>query len=172
MQRAGARAVCFVLTIQLGGRLHRLWIDRDDRVQRGTARIVHFDPIEIEPGQLRAGQLPGGESGMNAADGGFLEMNCRAGCAIALDADPLSIAHAAVSPMSSRIAIPRASLLRSRRSASHVRSDALRNRASGHRCLANAHDSRRDVALYQVRDALPRRGKYRVAHLPLVGALD
>ena len=77
MKRAHARAVGPVLPVHLGRRLHRLRIDIDDGVKRRTFQVVGLDAVEIEPGQLRAGELPACERRANVENRRLLKMKRR-----------------------------------------------------------------------------------------------
>ena len=62
------------LPVHLYCSLHRFRIDSDDGVQRRSPKIVGFNPIEIQPCQLRAGHLTGGQRIADAGDRCLLQM--------------------------------------------------------------------------------------------------
>src|SRR5262249_8497053 len=66
--------VCPVAPVHLGCNLCGFRIDRDDRTQCRALHVVGFNPVEIELGQLRAGQLAAGERSVDAGNRRLLEM--------------------------------------------------------------------------------------------------
>ena len=59
----------------VGRRLQGLRIHRDDGAKRRALQVVGLDPVEIQPGQLRAGKRARGERGVDAGDGRVLRWN-------------------------------------------------------------------------------------------------
>src|SRR5947209_609068 len=73
VQRPDPRRTCLIAAVHLARNLHGFGIYRDDRAQCGALHVVGCDPVEVKPGQLRAGQLAGGERSVDAGNRRLLE---------------------------------------------------------------------------------------------------
>jgi len=69
-----------VAAVERVGRLQRVRIDDDDRVERGTVLVLGVDPFQVLLDERATGQRAVAKRGVNLRDCRFFEAKCRCLC--------------------------------------------------------------------------------------------